>query len=69
MPKDHLALALAIEPMFLTTPVKWIKSIMPCACHAVLVPECGPTVSAATPEQVACPKLPGPNHPDFYVPQ
>ena len=49
MPKDHLALALAIEPTYLTTLVDRIKSVLPCACYAVLAAECVFTMSAATP--------------------
>ena len=56
MPKYHLALALVIGPIFLIMLVNWSEPIQACACHAVLVPECGPTVSAVSPEHVACPK-------------
>ena len=65
MPKDHLALALAIGPTFLTTLVNWIESILLRACHAVLVPECGPAVSVAILELTVCFKWPDPNHSDF----
>ena len=54
MPKGHPTLALAIRPMFLTIYADWIEFAAPCACHAVLVPEYGPIVSAATPEPVVC---------------
>ena len=56
MPKDPPALALAIGPMFLTAHVDWSGSVTLHACHVMLVPEYGPTVSAVTPEHVACPK-------------
>ena len=69
MPKDHPALALAIGPMFLTTHVDWIESVMLWACHAVLVPEYGPTVSTATPEHDACPKWPVLGRSDSYAPR
>ena len=69
MSKDHLALALAIKPTYLTTLVDWIRSVLPCACHAVLVPECESTMSAATPKHVSCPEWPGPNHFDSYAPR
>ena len=69
MPKDHLALALAIEPTYLTTLVDRNKSVLPCACYAVLATECVFTMSAATPKHVACPEWPGPNHFDFYAPR
>ena len=56
MPKDHLALALAIGPKFLTMLVDWIESNSPCACHAVLAPECEPILGAETPKHVTYPK-------------
>ena len=52
MPKDKLSLALVIGPMFLILLANWSESITPYACHAVLVPECGPTARAASPEHV-----------------
>ena len=67
MPKDHLALA--IGQTYLTMLVDWIESILLCACHAVLVPECESTTSATTPEHIACPEWPSPNHFDFYATQ
>ena len=69
MPKDDLALALAIGPMFLATHVNWIGSVTQCACHAVPVPEYEPIVSAATPEHVVCPKWPVLDHSDSYAPR
>ena len=56
MPKYHLSLALVIGPIFLIMLVNWSEPIQACTCHIVLVPECGPTVSAASPEHVVCPK-------------
>ena len=69
MTKDHPTLALAIGSIFLTTYVDWTGSVVPCACHAVLVPECGRTMSLATPEHAACPKWPVLGRSDSYAPR